>query len=140
MKSNYERLIETLFENNSNKFSLTKLGMIIFLFPSITFVFLYDAIINKRMDWMNTSVFICGIVTPRLISQLVAARLGGNVNSGNNSLQNYSSNRQTSRLGRRYSNNEDQTDETGNRIARNEPPITAGVDIDNLPDLSDKNR
>ena len=63
-------------EVNSPHWSLTKLAMLIFLYPAITIVFLFDAVHNNRMDWMNTAIFICGIVTPRLISQMVAARFG----------------------------------------------------------------
>ena len=70
------KLDHSIREVNSPHWSLTKLGMLFFLFPSITGVFVYDAIINKRMDWMNTAIFITGIVTPRLISQILAARFG----------------------------------------------------------------
>ena len=70
------KLDHTIREVNSPNWSLTKLGMLFFLYPSITGVFIFDAVVNHRMEWMNTAVFITGIVTPRLISQIVAARFG----------------------------------------------------------------
>lgn len=70
------KLDNAIREVNSPHWSLTKLGILIFLYPTITAVFLYDAYYNHRMDWMNTAVYICGIVTPRLVSQILAARFG----------------------------------------------------------------
>jgi hypothetical protein len=70
------KLDHAIREVNSPHWSLTKLGIMVFLYPTITFVFVYDAYKNSRMDWMNTAVYICGIVTPRLVSQILAARFG----------------------------------------------------------------
>jgi hypothetical protein len=76
IKSLGNKLDQAIREVNSPHWSLTKLGIMVFLYPTITFVFVYDAYKNNRMDWMNTAVYICGIVTPRLVSQILAARFG----------------------------------------------------------------
>ena len=70
------KLDHAIREVNSPHWSLTKLGIMVFLYPTITFVFVYDAYKNGRMDWTNTAIYICGIVTPRLVSQILAARFG----------------------------------------------------------------
>lgn len=135
MRTNYDRLLESLFENNYDRFSLTKLGMLIFLFPSITFVFIYDVIVNNRMDWMNTSVFICGIVTPRLISQLVVNKLGGSTATRDTQ----SINRRSSRLNRQVTQSTENAQNT-DPIMPDEVPFSASIDINDLPDLSHKNK
>lgn len=76
VRSFASKLDASIREVNSPNWSLTKLGILFFLFPSITSVFLFDAYVNQRMDWMNTATFITGIVTPRMISQVLAARFG----------------------------------------------------------------
>jgi hypothetical protein len=70
------RLSQSITEINSTYWSLTKLGILIFMYPTITFLIIYDTVINKRLDWLNLSVFITGIVAPRMVSQIVAARFG----------------------------------------------------------------
>jgi hypothetical protein len=69
-------------EVNSPHWSLTKLGMLVFLYPAITWVFIFDVYTNNKMDWMNTAIFICGIVTPRMLSQILAARFGYKTKDG----------------------------------------------------------
>ena len=71
-----QRVEGSIMEINSKRWSLTKLGILIFLYPSLTAVFIYDAFINARMDWVNASVFIAGLTTPRIFSQVISARFG----------------------------------------------------------------
>jgi hypothetical protein len=65
-----------LLEVQSPNWSLTKLAMLVFLYPTITGVFIYDVVFHQRMDVTNSLVFICAIVAPRVMSQILAARFG----------------------------------------------------------------
>jgi hypothetical protein len=69
----------SLREMNSDKWSLTKVGILFFLYPAITVVFMFDAFKNGRMEWLNASVFATAIVAPRAISQIIIARFTGSV-------------------------------------------------------------
>jgi hypothetical protein len=80
MKSFFSKLMTkvsgALTEVNSKYWSLTKLAMLMFMYPTITGVYIYDVVHYARMDVINSMVFICAIVTPRISSQILAARFG----------------------------------------------------------------
>ena len=86
-----ERIDNSMREVNSPHWSLTKVGIIIFMYPAITAAFVYDTYVNQSLDWVNMSVFITGITAPRMISQILAARFGyqskdGKVLAGDNAV------------------------------------------------------
>jgi hypothetical protein len=72
----FHKVSESLLETNSTNWSMTKLVMLFLMYPTVTGIFIYDAIIHQRMDVMNSLVYITAVATPRALSQILAARYG----------------------------------------------------------------
>jgi hypothetical protein len=72
----FHKISAALMETNSTNWSLTKLVMLFLMYPTITGVFIFDAWVNKRMDSINSLVYITAVATPRALSQVLAARYG----------------------------------------------------------------
>lgn len=72
----FSRVSNALREVNSPHWSLTKMGIFFCMYPAVTAAYLFDVYTKSSMDWLNTAVFIVGITTPRVLSQILSARFG----------------------------------------------------------------